>query len=136
MKKYRLKEEAKKFLTDNLNAHIGEVIQTLEDWESVNFCIEALEEVEDRIELEFMYSEDGENKDKRWLSKCGESSECFKNGFTDQEKELCEKALNGELFTKDDLYQFSQNCLNKCYPEYFSRDLLDATFEEYLNQKK
>ncbi len=97
MKKYKLKEEAKRFLTNKLNVHIGEVVQTLEDWEKVNFCIEALEEVPQRIELVFCENKVGTKK--VYLGK--KSFDVFK--FTPQEKNLMEKAINGELLDIDSL---------------------------------
>ena len=91
MKKYKLKEEAKRFLTNKLNVQIGEVVQTLEDWEKVNFCIEALEEVPQRIEL-YGQLEGGYC---RYLRKKDATH------FTDKQRIICEKALNGELLDID-----------------------------------
>lgn len=141
MKKYRLKEGSPikkenwgKVLTEEellkgFNSK-QEIIWTIE----TVICFGLATEVEERIEL---YSrprcegrlDNGHTKIVVGLQKV--SGEIF----TDQEKELCEKALNGELFTKDDLYQFAQNCLNKCEGEYFSPDLLDIIFKQ-IKQKK
>lgn len=97
-------------------------IMTVKDWQ-IKYGIFScdLEEVEERVELEIYNLGSGVN---------GRLQKKAKNGFTQEEKELCEKALNGELFTKDDLYQFAQNCLFICEGEYFSPDLLDSIFKE------
>ncbi len=115
MKKYKLKEEAKRFLTDKLNVQIGEVIQTLEDWEKVNFCIEALEEVPQRIKL-YGQLEDGYC---RYLRKKDATH------FTDKQRIICEKAINGELFTKDDMDEYLCFCDGKI-----------KTVDEWLQHKQ
>lgn len=122
MKRYKLKEKYKPAFQTTYH----DAVLTYGGWNSNGVTFEALEEVEIRIELELRtcpkYGIDVMNKTEE-------------DPFTDQEKELCEKALNGELFTKDDLYQFAQKCLYKCEGEYFSPDLLDIIFKE-LNEKK
>lgn len=134
MKRYTLK----KIHIDHVKKLCGLTLKfgklPLSHWKMLGYNIEALEEVEERIEL---YSrprcegrlDNGHTKIIVGLQKV--SGEIF----TDQEKELCEKALNGELFTKEDLYQFAQKCLSECEGEYFSPDLLDSVFK-HLNKKK
>jgi hypothetical protein len=90
MKKYRLKEEVKKLLIIDSNYSDREM--TLTDW--FNYCKlteEALEEVPSRIEL-IISQIDGYGMYKT-----------NKTYWTDQEKDLCEKALNGELLDIDSL---------------------------------
>jgi hypothetical protein len=93
MKKYRLKEEVKKYIDSNYN----DETMTLTEW--FNYCKvneEALEEVPQRVELRIGLS------DKGALFK---SSEPF-DKWTNQEKDLCEKALNGELLDIDSIYNY------------------------------
>jgi hypothetical protein len=103
MKKYRLKEEAK----EKLKPFLGTIELTYEmplsDWHnkfnvfSEQFFTCELEEVEERIELMINKPLDDNFYNLRKVNG---------DDFTDQEKELCEKALNGELFTKDDMEAF------------------------------
>jgi hypothetical protein len=90
MKKYRLKEEVKKFI----GVPYPEAINTLEYWDKCYVKLEALEEVPSRIEL-------SRNPVDGYLINRVDGEI-----ISDQEKDLCEKALNGELFTKDDMEAF------------------------------
>lgn len=92
MKKYRLKEEIRRLFKSN--SPMLEAIMPVKDWQ-IKYGIFScdLEEVKDRIELRYH-----EN-----------SGEIYKNivcSDNDIDIELCEKALNGELFTKEDMEAF------------------------------
>jgi hypothetical protein len=100
MKKYRLKEEAKEKLKSFLGTIELNYEMPLSDWHnkfkvfSEQFFTCELEEVEEKIELELCNIGTATNTrlQKKKL-----------NGFTEQEKELCEKALNGELLDVNSL---------------------------------
>ena len=114
-KKYKLKEEVKKYLCESLHNEI----RYEGYWMNERVSKEALEEVPQRVELEIMggryYAQSLQKKD-------------FSIPFTEQEKELCEKALNGELHTLDQVLSAIENW------SVFGID--KKTIEEYLNQKK
>ena len=90
-KKYKLKEEVKKYFD---NPRLEE--KTREDWLSYNIGLEALEEVPQRIELVL-------NSETYASTLTSIIRKADKIAFTPQEKELCEKALNGELLDIDTL---------------------------------
>ncbi len=133
MKKYRLKEEVKKYL--NLSDLPKEPKEEQEWLQVYSIKKEALEEVEQRIEL---YSrprcegmlDNGHTKIIVGLQKV--SGEIF----TDQEKELCEKALNGELLDIDSLDddEFADWYRSDCYLEIL--DCIKAVLKQYLKEKK
>ena len=125
MKKYKLKEEAKRFLTNKLNVQIGEVIQTLEDWEKVNFCIEALEEVDERIEIIQLQCTDAKYVTEQILN---------------DRVNLCEKALNRELITLKNARDFIMDMIKRGELDWGVKTTRNVTLEsqitEYLNEKK
>ena len=86
MKKYRLKEKLKDYFIVNRND-----IQDYDFWVKKGISINALEEVPQRVELKKI-----KQYDINIISKT-------KGGFTDQEKDLCEKAFNGELLDIDSI---------------------------------
>ena len=96
MKKYRLKKEVKKYFTDE---YISERPLTLSEWLDIGITIEALEEVEQRVEL--VLGEIQQGLDMNYYPKRIAKSD--DSNFTMQEKDLCEKALNGELLDIDSL---------------------------------
>lgn len=79
MKKYRLKEEVKKYFHN-----IGLMPKTLAQWKDLSVSIEALEEVESKIHVNFA-SIRGDNY---WISKSNNFS------WTEQEREDIEHFLN------------------------------------------
>lgn len=96
MKKYRLKEEVKKYL--NLSDLPKEPVTDKEWLEVYSITFEALEEVEERIELELVdvYNCNdvvSVNLKKKYNNKY--------NPFTNQEKQLCEAILNASESTKE-----------------------------------
>ena len=95
MKKYRLKEEVKNQLKSLFTDKFLNKEQSLEEWKNDYFIMNnKLEEVEEKIKLMI---------NKPLDDSCCNLRKVNGDDFTEQEKELCEKALNGELFTKDDI---------------------------------
>jgi hypothetical protein len=149
MKKYRLKEEVKKYLHFNETA-LNQVL-TLREWERDKLIsLEALEEVKERIELYWF------NGNVNLQKRLGDS---IVKPFTDQEKQLCEAILNasdgvkgavlygGELLDIDSLnikdfnhylrgtkyYLASRPILN-----FVEKDLMEVflLLKQYLKEKK
>ena len=91
-KKYRLKEVLKKYYTQT---YLPEEA-TMEWWMyNTNFKSEALEEVPSRIELFGLVNKWNSNEQRN------EVTFLLDNKFGLKEKDLCEKALNGELIELD-----------------------------------
>jgi hypothetical protein len=126
MKKYRLKESHQKYINEvtGLNLKFGEM--PLEEWNLAGYNIQALEEVLSRIELKIFDSD---------FVICSNML-CKHNGnFTDQEKDLCEKALNGELHEDITVYDFIEHHVNCDYS--YASFLVDFNeFKQYLKEKK
>lgn len=104
MKLYRLKEKAKQFVS----SYYHERVEPMGFWHNhtAGMC-EHLEEVPQRVELEL----DGTPRNEDcYLVKTG-----INIPFTEEERQLCERALNGELFTREDLEQCVSHCL--CFNE-------------------
>jgi hypothetical protein len=123
MKKYRLKEEVKKFI----GVPYPEAINTLEYWDKYYVKLEALEEVPSRIEL-IISQIDGYGMYKT-----------NKTYWTDQEKDLCEKVLNGELLDIDSLddKHFWSWYIDRMPKRQVICDLgIKAVLKQYLKEKK
>jgi hypothetical protein len=138
MKKYRLKEEVKKFI----GVPYPEAINTLEYWDKYYVKLEALEEVPSRIEL-IISQIDGYGMYKT-----------NKTYWTDQEKNLCEdvltmlqqkgfdytkKCLNGELLDIDSLddKHFWNWYIDRMPKRQVICDLgIKAVLKQYLKEKK
>lgn len=131
MKKYRLKEEVKKYLHFNETA-LNQVL-TLREWQRDKLIsLQALEEVPQRIELSLCNPNDITHRNN-----CLIRSGC---DLTDQEKDLCEKALNGELLDIDSLERNILDFLT-WRKSYYVHPINDAKevkeyIEQYLNEKK
>jgi len=123
-KKYRIKEQYKLAFQNTWH----DAILTLEQWKANGLSIEALEEVEQRVELRI------HRADKYFLVK--------KTDWTDQEKDLCEKAINGELLDVESLdsddfeewYKKAENC-NVYYNSDYEICGIKAVLKEYLKQR-
>lgn len=108
MKKYRLKEEVKKYFTN-----LEEEVDSEQWWLDTGFTLEALEEVKPpRIELiRIDHPIDvpiGDGKTRREF-KIGLSK--FSNSdISKEEMDLCEKALNGELYSEFHLLACVEYC--------------------------
>ena len=118
MKKYRLKEEAKQYVFEDLWNEVAPLL----DWNNLNMSLKALEEVPQRIELKFReYGSDYLKIDFG----------CFENRdndtFSIQQKDLCEKALNGELIDGKDFVNYITNKYGGDTKQFL---------EEYLKEKK
>ena len=116
-KKYRIKEEVKKYFSNGYH----DISLTLIEWQIFNVELEALEEEETRVELNI-------NEDYKHLLHKKSAVD-----FSDEEKDLCEKALNGELFEL-------KNIINLCEAIVCNqRDYLQDNIQfitEHLKQKK
>ena len=113
-KKYRIKEEVKKQYDI---VFIDEYLQSEGNIQHFRwFGLDELEEVETRVKLHI------HGGYKHFLVKEGAV-------VTYQEKDLCEKALNGDLITKEQAIGFAT---------WFSEDsvAIEANLEMYLKQKK
>lgn len=90
MKLYRVKPEFKKYLS----VVDKEYEQTWECWDKWGLSMEALEEVEQRVELQS-------------FAEFPDTKNCLRKTtiepFTEAERIGCEAFCNGELFTKDQL---------------------------------
>jgi hypothetical protein len=132
MKKYRLKSELVKYF------HIPKVSDleptVLDNWQRLNISIEALEEVPQRVELIHYNLNPNKLGDLYFLNKIDNKK------FTDQELDLCEKALNGELLDFD---TFDSDDYSKWYMgedgslDYLKREglTLGELLKAYLKSK-
>ena len=113
MKKYRLKEEVKKYFKERFwNRE-----ERFEWWQNNSGASpSSIEKVPQRVELYWF------NAYLNLQKRIGNS---IVKPFTEQEKELCEKALNGELFTKDDMDEYLCFCDGKI-----------KTVDEWLQHKQ
>lgn len=121
MKKYRLKEEVKKYFALDVNV---DNIQTAEWWRiSFDLSMEALEEVPQRVELAIDSMGGLYQKEK---------------SFTDQEKDLCEKALNGELLDIDslDVYYFEDWFHSINTKPYVETKNIITVLKQYLKENQ
>ena len=118
MKKYRLKEEVKKYVSIGVNDS-----RELGFWETIGFTLEALEEVPSRIELKVGN-----------LDTCGLYKLCENINWTDKEKDLCEKAINGELLDVDFIMDFMEYYDS----EYLGMDRnhFKEILKDYLKEKR
>ena len=130
MKKYRLKEKYKPAFQSTY--HDAEL--THDAWNSNGVTFEALEEVEERIEL--VLYENSVGAKNVFLSKSTRNN----LQFTDQEKELCEKALNRELITLKNARDFIMDMIKREELDWGVKTTRNVTLEsqitEYLNEKK
>lgn len=129
MKKYRLKTEVKKYVSHELAFSL---VEPMEYWERSIWNKEALEEVPQRVELMFNISDKGVDfgmENKRLLIKTDRTL------FTDKEKALCEKALNGELLDIDSLDErdFYKWYINKTEKSILTN--IKAVLKQYLEQR-
>ena len=85
MKKYKLREEVRKYFNNNFSEEIETA--TLDIWNECGVTLEALEEVPNKITLSI-------DTDNVFISS---------DDLTDEQVELMEKALNGELLDIDSL---------------------------------
>lgn len=117
MKKYRLKEEVKKYFKERF----WDREERFEWWQNNSGAgSSSIEEVEERIGLMINRPID---------DSCWNLRKINGDDFTDQEKELCEKALNGELLDIDSL-----DDANFEY-EYDFKEI-KAVLRQYLKEKK
>lgn len=126
MKKYKLREEVKKYFDTCYYKHE----LSLEDWKKTfGLSLEALEEVPQRVELK------GLDNDNLHIPNFA----LYKNNnesWTQQEKDLCEKALNNELLDIDNLDDddFESWYLNTC-DLTFPTVSIKAVLKAYLEQR-
>ena len=112
MKMYRLKEEVKKYFNP-----AGNTENELDIWLMIGWTEESLEEVDKEIKVSrgSFQTQDGR---VQYVEKLGGDQ------ITDKELSLTKKAWNGELFTKNEMVEFSSyvrnastsspvNCLNE-----------------------
>jgi len=132
-KKYRLRPELRQYFT--LSFKNKEMEKSY--WVDGGVSLEALEEVPSRIELEFC-GEISTGEPPYLVKKAsGEPKP-----FTDQEKDICEKAINGELLDLDsiddkDFYEwYVQANLSIYYNLSCEFRGLKAVLTEYLKQNK
>jgi hypothetical protein len=118
---YRLKEEVKKYFRFDEN----DENLAFDDWAMKGVSLEALEEVEERIELKIGVFDNN-------------CHYLYKNstlqGITFEERDLCEKALNKELLDIDSFVDFVDKYRNK--NEYLNPKYLRETLKQYLKEKK
>lgn len=88
MKKYKLKEECKKYFKTEYKSYSLDDEKSLALWGSLGLTIEALEEVEERIDTNVII------KDSISLEKQIVGHICAYEGWTEQEREDIEKFLN------------------------------------------
>lgn len=119
-KLYKLKDECKAFYTPKYKYF--EEQHTLEFWLKEGYIQEALEEVPQRVELVVL----SESSYNLVVIKCPYTP------FTEQERLLMEQALNGELFTKDDLHSFASHYCDDDFDRLSKTYLLD----EWLKTRK
>ena len=106
-KKYKIKDEFKSLLILGLR----DKIYTQDEWSQVcGLSEKILEEVPQRIELNVVYIDSGTDNPDFKASK--------------EQTEICEQAINGELFTKKDM---------KCFSDWFARQGVrdDRTIERW-----
>jgi len=130
MKKYRLKEEVKKYLITNCTFVLDwyNDVNSFAYWAAKGFGKSALEEVPQRVELDLMQS---------MQFSCSYVMKVDCTDITQEEKDLCERALNGELLDIDrindgllvDIIR-EQNCTDTCVIE------LIGVIKEYVKRKK
>ena len=101
IKKYKLDDTIKPFISNRDNWHTDEM--PLDWWNSRNIKINALIEVNETIQLQ--RHTQGED-DRSFLSKVTGGN------FTTDEVNICEQALNGELYTTDEVLKVVHNYSN------------------------
>ena len=132
MRRYKLKEKVKEYISKSL----WDVVADMDYWCSAlpNFELQKiLEEVPQRTELELFSLNMYNSIYKKDMS-----------NITDQERDLCEKALNGELLDIDSLddEDFGNWSCKQYYNingnKYSSHKLngIKAVLKAYLKQKK
>ena len=125
-KLYRLKDEVKKWFKPHWH-NKALLIENDDDvcWTDLGASMEALEEVPQRVEIEI---KPHFGSDYNLIRKVGNKS------FTEPERLLMEQALNGELFTKEDMIIFSDSCwvISKGTDAYSTGEL----FEKWLQTRK
>ena len=128
-KQYRIKRELLKYYH---LPNVENIQQDLESFKDISISLEALEEVEQRVELII-------------ASYNGAEMGLFKSteiDWSDKEKDLCEKALNNELLDissldEDDFREWQKtNDLKIYYDNYFCLQGIKSVLTEYLKQKK
>ena len=125
MIQYRLKEEAKQYMFEDLWTEVAPLL----DWNNLNVTLKALEEVPQRIELCHI-------RTSKYDSNVEILCKVDGSNWNAQEKDLCEKALNGELLDIESLdgadEWFVSNDNDWCVISHGIKAVLKA----YLNEKK
>jgi hypothetical protein len=109
-KKYRIKEEAKKWFNEELCRQ--EVKMPF--WHNYNVSLEALEEVEEEIKLQ-------KSCNSKWIYKKNEER------FSDQEMYLMETVLKNKVFTLDQMIEL--------YNEWYGLPSSSGGFKSWLKEK-
>ena len=122
MKKYRLKEEVKKYIHKEIYT---DKVSDLYNWNKNGLTLEALEEVYQRVELSWYGSE---------VRSSNGIQKYPLEPFSDQERAICEAALNGELFFTVEIYEILR-IHNERPPFVLDTDYKWAV-DTYLKQKK
>ena len=121
-KQYRLKESVEKYFTlHNKN------VENLEWWEKQNVTIEALEEVESKIDVFILGSYVAFEQQKN------QTALCKKSGWTEQERSDIEEFLNvfgsmGKL--KKMIYGYTDYIADR----FRNKELAFQTWEQWLNE--
>jgi len=127
-KKYRIKKEYNHVVNETLiEAEVAKGYFT-----SLKIPEEWIEEVETRVKLYI---------DTDTCSLKFSTGDCTSKRFTNQEKDLCEKAINGELLDVESLdsddfeewYKKAENC-NVYYNSDYEICGIKAVLKEYLKQ--
>jgi len=132
MKKYRLKN----YIRDNIASPIfREKVEVVNYWLGIGICTDDLEEVPSRIELYSRPRCEGklDNRHTKIIVGLQKTSGDI---FTDQEKDLCEKALNGELLDIDSLDDDDFQKWWEESPLYAYKDGITEVLKQYLKEKK
>lgn len=124
MKKYKLKEECKKYFTNDFGRIDGH--ETKEWWREHNVASEALEEVQERIRFASMESEYRPIPNS---SRVVIHTNCMWSGDNDA---IIEKALNGDLFTAEEVLDFH----NKYEVYSDMRECFESAFKQYIKDRK
>ena len=133
MIQYRLKEEAKQYMFEDLWAEVAPLL----DWNNLNVTLKALEEVPQRVELCHI-------RTSKYDSNVEILCKVDGSNWNAQEKDLCEKALNGELLDIDNLDDvgfdnwYSKNTTPTIHVSNLARKGIGikAVLKKYLKEKK
>jgi hypothetical protein len=126
VKLYKLKDEV---LLRLMKIHTHEMMESLkglvldkDEWNHRGYQFGSLEQAPQRVELEF---EGTPRCDNYYLVKRG-----INISFTDQERELCEMALNGELT------ELNVRCFIEWYNQMTGYLVGESLLEEWLKERK